>query len=151
MARIHAKRKGQHGSTRPFISKNPEWVPLEADEILEIVVKLHGEGVSKAAIGARLRDLYAVPNVRLATGKSVAQILAAKGLTKQLPDDLTSLMRRAVDLQVHIKTNPKDYSNKRGLQLIESRIRRLSRYYKNEGVLPAEWDYSRTLAELQVK
>ena len=151
MARIHAKRKGQHGSTRPFISKNPEWVPLEADEITEIVVKLHGEGYSKAAIGARLRDLYAVPNVRLATGKSVAQILTGKGLTRELPEDLSSLMKRAVDLQVHVTANPSDLSNKRGLQLIESRIRRLSRYYKNEGVLPSEWDYSRTLAELQVK
>ena len=151
MARIHAKRKGQHGSTRPFGAKNPEWVPLDADEIVEIVVKLHGEGNSKAAIGARLRDLYAVPNVRLATGKSVAQILAAKGLTRELPDDLSSLMRRAVELQGHLKTNPADLSNKRGLQLMESRIRRLSRYYKEEGVLPAEWDYSRTLAELQVK
>ena len=151
MARIHAKRKGQHGSTRPFISKNPEWVPLEADEIVEIVVKLHGEGYSKAAIGTRLRDLYAVPNVHLATGKSVAQILTSKGLTRELPEDLSSLMRRAVDLQGHVKANPSDLSNKRGLQLIESRIRRLSRYYKDEGVLPAEWDYSRTLAELQVK
>ena len=151
MARIHAKRKGQHGSTRPFISKNPEWVPLEADEITEIVVKLHGEGYSKAAIGARLRDLYAVPNVRLATGKSVAQILAGKGLTRELPEDLSSLMRRAVDLQGHLKTHPADLSNKRGLHLIESRIRRLSRYYKEEGVLPGDWDYSRNLAELQVK
>src|SRR5206468_1035411 len=151
MPRIHAKRTGQHGSTRPLLSKNPEWVPLEADEILEIVVKLHGEGYSKAAIGARLRDLYAVPNVRLATGKSVAQILAGKGLTRELPEDLGSLMRRAVDLQTHVKANPADASNKRGLQLIESRIRRLSRYYKEEGVLPADWDYSRTLAELQVK
>ncbi|TLZ62662.1 MAG: 30S ribosomal protein S15 [Methanobacteriota archaeon] len=151
MARIHAKRKGQHGSTRPFISKNPEWVPLEADEIVEFVVKLHGEGYSKAAIGARLRDMYAVPNVRLATGKSIAQILAAKGLTRELPEDLSSLMRRAVDLQGHMKTHAGDLSNKRGLSLIEARIRRLSRYYKEEGVLPAEWDYSRTVAELQAK
>src|SRR5437879_4051728 len=141
MARIHAKRKGQHGSTRPFISKNPEWVPLDANEIVEIVVKLHGEGASKAAIGARLRDAYAVPNVRLATGKSVAQILAGKGLTRELPEDL----------QGHLKTHPADLSNKRGLHLIESRIRRLSRYYKEEGVLPGDWDYSRNLAELQVK
>jgi len=111
MARIHAKRKGQHGSTRPFISKNPEWVPLEADEIVESVVKLHGEGYSKAAIGARLRDMYAVPNVRLATGKSIAQILAAKGLTRELPEDLSSLMRRAVDLQGHMKTHPGDLPN----------------------------------------
>ncbi|TLZ65188.1 MAG: 30S ribosomal protein S15, partial [Methanobacteriota archaeon] len=42
-------------------------------------------------------------------------------------------------------------SNKRGLSLIESKIRRLSRYYREEGVLPADWDYSRTVAELQAK
>lgn len=151
MARIHAKRKGQHGSTRPFIAKNPEWVPLEADEIGEIVLRMHGEGYSQAAIGGRLRDLYGVPNVRLATGKSVAQILKVKGLTRDIPEDLSSLIKRAVDLQVHVKANPKDHSNKRGLQLIESKIRRLSRYYKDEGTLPADWDYSLKLAELQVK
>jgi len=151
MARIHAKRKGQHGSTRPFIQKNPEWVPLDAEEIIEIIVKLHGEGASKASIGARLRDTYAVPNVRLATGKSVAQILTGKGLTREIPEDLSSLMKRAVDLQGHIKTHKADLSNKRGLQLIESKIRRLARYYREEGVLPSDWDYSRTLSELQVK
>ena len=151
MARIHAKRKGQHGSTRPLLSKNPEWVPIEADEILEFVVKMHSEGYSAAAIGGRLRDLYGVPNVRLATGKSVGQILKGKGLTHELPEDLSSMMKRAVDLQVHVKGNPKDNSNHRGLQLIESKIRRLSRYYKNEGVLPADWDYSLKDAELQVK
>ncbi len=151
MARIHAKRKGQHGSTRPLLAKNPEWVPLEADEVAEQVVKLRGEGLSKAAIGARLRDQYGVPSVRLATGKTVTEILKAKGLTHDLPEDLSSLMQRAVDLQVHLKTNPRDLSNKRGLSLIESKIRRLSRYYKGEGVLAPDWDYSRTLAELQVK
>ena len=151
MARIHAKRKGQHGSTRPFISKNPEWVPLEADEVVETVVKLHGEGLSKAAIGGRMRDQYGVPSVRLATGKSVGEILKTKGLTRELPEDLSALMKRAVDLQVHLKANPRDRSNKRGLSLIESKIRRLSKYYKGEGVLPVDWDYSRTLAELQVK
>ncbi len=151
MARLHAKRKGQHGSTRPLLAKNPEWVPLEADEILEIVVKMHGEGYPTAAIGGRLRDLYGVPNVRLATGKSVAQILKAKGLMRDIPEDLSALMKRAVGLQVHIKSNPKDHSNRRGLQLTESKIRRLSRYYKDEGVLPADWDYSLKLAELQVK
>ena len=60
-------------------------------------------------------------------------------------------MKRAVDLQVHVKANPQDLSNKRGLSLTESKIRRLSKYYKREGVLPADWDYSRSLAELQVK
>ena len=151
MARIHAKRKGRHGSTRPFLKENPSWVSVEAGEIVDFVAKMHGEGYTQAAIGTRLRDLYAVPNVKLATGKTIREILAEKKLAPQIPEDLGALMRRAVGLQAHLRIHPKDVSNKRGLQLVESKIRRLSRYYKEQGVLPADWDYSRKLAELQVK
>lgn len=151
MARLHAKRKGKSGSTRPFLKANPEWVPLEAAEIEETILRLHQEGLSTAAIGVRLRDSYGVPNVRLATGKSVAQILKAKGGKLPLPEDLAALIKRASTVQTHLKDHATDLSNKRGLQLIESKIRRLSRYYKETGVLPADWDYSPRLAELQVK
>lgn len=151
MARIHAKRKGRHGSTRPFLKENPPWVALEAGEIEDLVVKMHGEGHLQSVIGARLRDLYGVPDVKLATGKAIRDILAAKKLLPGIPEDLSTLMRSAVGLQAHLRGHPKDVSNKRGLQLVESKIRRLSRYYKERGVLPADWDYSRTLAELQVK
>lgn len=151
MARIHAKRKGAHGSKRPFLKESPGWVPLEPDEIVDLVVKMHQEGYAQAAIGTRLRDLHAIPNVRLATGNSIREILAAKKLVPAIPDDLSALMKRAVGLQSHLKAHNTDFSNKRGLQLIESKIRRLSRYYKEHGVLPADWDYSRQLAELQVK
>ncbi|TLZ90824.1 MAG: 30S ribosomal protein S15, partial [Methanobacteriota archaeon] len=61
------------------------------------------------------------------------------------------LIRRAASLQTHLKEHGKDLSNKRGLQLIESKIRRLSRYYKDRGIIPVEWEYSLKLAELQVK
>lgn len=151
MARLHAKRKGKSGSTRPFLKANPEWVAMETPDIEATVVRLHQEGLSAASIGTRLRDAYGVPNVHLATGKSVNQILAAKNLKPALPEDLASLIKRAASLQVHLQDHAKDLSNKRGLQLIESRIRRLSKYYKREGILPADWDYSAKLAELQVK
>ena len=151
MARIHARRKGQSGSKRPLLTANPEWVPLEKDDIEERIVRLHSEGLSSAQIGTRLRDTYAVPSVRLATGKSVVQILRGKAVKFDLPEDLGNLMKRAVQLQVHVKANPKDFSNRRSLQLTESKIRRLSRYYKREGVLPSEWEYSLKLAELSVK
>ncbi len=151
MARLHAKRKGKSGSTRPFLKTNPEWVTMEKADIEETVMRLHQEGLSAAGIGVRLRDAYGVPNVRLATGQSVNQILAAKNVKPALPEDLASLIKRASSLQVHLQDHSKDLSNKRGLQLIESRIRRLSKYYKEEGVLPADWDYSAKLAELQVK
>ncbi len=151
MARLHAKRKGKSGSTRPFLKASPEWVTLEKAEIEDTVFKLHQEGYTSAAIGVKLRDGYGVPNVQLATGKSITEILRAKGVKFPLPEDLSSLMKRAVSLQSHLSDHKKDYSNKRGLQLIESKIRRLSRYYKEHGILPEDWDYSLKIAELQVK
>jgi len=151
MARLHAKRKGKSGSTRPFLKTGPEWVPLEKAEIEETVLRLHQEGLSTATIGIRLRDAYGVPSVRLVTGKSMTQILQEKNVKFTTPEDLASLIRRAASLQPHFQEHKKDLSNKRGLQLIEAKIRRLAQYYKAEGVLPADWDYAAKLAELQVK
>src|SRR3972149_4579151 len=119
MARMHARRKGRSGSRRPLGAKNPDWVPLEPDEVEETVTRLAGQGKASAEIGLVLRDQYAVPNVRLATGKSVTQILHAQGVKSELPDDLNDLMRRAGTLQAHLKLNAKDLSNRRGLQLLE--------------------------------
>ena len=151
MARMHARRKGKSGSKRPILAKSPEWVPLEKDEVEEEVVKLAAQGRSSAEIGLALRDQHAVPNIHLLTGKTVTQIMRAKGTKFEMPEDLGNLMRKAVSLQTHLKTNRKDLSNRRGLQLLESRIRRLARYYKDEGVLPGTWDYAVKLQELAAK
>jgi len=151
MARLHAHRKGKSGSTRPFLKANPEWVAMEKADVEDAIFRLHQEGLPAAAIGVRLRDGFGVPSVRLATGRSVSAILKSKGAKTAIPDDLAGLIKRATSLQAHLKDHRKDLSNKRGLQLIESKIRRLSRYYKERGVLPADWDYSLKLADLQVK
>lgn len=151
MARIHARRKGKSGSRKPMATKSPDWVPLEASDVEEQVVKLSSQGKAPAEIGLILRDQYAVPSVRLATGKTVLQILRAKNVKFELPEDLGNMMRRAVDLQAHAKANPRDRSNRRGLQLLESRIRRLARYYQERGDLPATWDYSVKIQELAAK
>lgn len=151
MARLHAHRKGKSGSTRPFLKANPEWVSMEKADVETAILRLHQEGLSAAAIGIRLRDGFGVPSVRLVTGQSVTEILRSKGAKFAIPDDLAGLIKRAASLQTHLKQHRKDLSNKRGLQLIESKIRRLSRYYKEHGVLPETWDYSLKLAELQVK
>jgi small subunit ribosomal protein S15 len=151
MARLHAHRKGKSGSTRPFLKANPDWVGMEKAEVEDTIFRLHQEGLTAAAIGVRLRDGFGVPSVRLLIGRSVQEILKSKGAKFALPEDLAGLIRRAASLQTHLKEHGKDLSNKRGLQLIESKIRRLSRYYKNRGVIPADWDYSLKLAELQVK
>lgn len=151
MARVYAKRKGKSGSRRPQIKESPAWVQLKKDEIESLVVKLAGTGLTSAQIGQKLRDSYGVPNVRLATGKTVTQVMKTKGVKVEIPEDVTSLMKRAVLLQTHMKSNPSDLANKRALGLVESKIRRLSKYYKREGVIPQDWDYSVQLAEIGAK
>jgi len=151
MSRIHSKRKGSSGSKRPLLTENPKWVQQSPAEIMDLVAKLAGEGMSGAMIGLVLRDQYAVPNVRLATGKTVKEILDAKGVKFELPEDLQALMKRAVSLSGHVKKHPKDLHNERGLRLIESNIRRLTKYYKREGVIPQTWTYTLDTAALQVE
>lgn len=148
---MHSQRKGSSGSKKPLVDKNPEWVQQSPEEVKELVVKLAGEGMTMAKIGLVLRDQYAVPNVRLAAGKSIRDILAEKDIKYDLPEDLQGLMKRAVQLNEHMKNNPKDRHNLRGQQLIESKIRRLVKYYKREGMIPETWQYSLDTASLQVE
>ena len=151
MARMHARRKGKSCSKRPLITENPAWVTLSATEIEDIIVKMAKDGNNSAKIGLVLRDQYGVPDVKLATGKTITAIMKEKGVSPALPEDLANLMRRAIDLNVHLKENRGDISNKRGLMLIEAKIRRLERYYKANNVLPADWKYSLNTAELMLK
>lgn len=151
MARMHARKKGKSCSKRPLVTENPEWVTLTATEIGDLVEKMAKDGNNSARIGLYLRDQYGVPNVKLATGKTVTQIMKERGVAHMLPEDLSNLMRRAIALNVHLKDNRGDVSNRRGLQLIEAKIRRLVRYYKANDVLPADWKYSLNTAELMLK
>ena len=151
MARMHARRKGKSCSKRPLITENPAWVTLSATEIEDIIVKMAKDGNNSAKIGLVLRDQYGVPDVKLATGKTITAIMKEKGVAPALPEDLANLMRRAIDLNVHLKENRGDISNRRGLMLIEAKIRRLERYYKANSVLPADWKYSLNTAELMLK
>ena len=151
MGRIHARRKGQSGSNRPFRVEKPDWVSISSEEVLSKVLELAKEGHSQAMIGTILRDQYGVPDVKLITGKSIGDILKKNDLAPQIPEDLMALMRKAVRINNHLQTHPKDLGNKRGLQLVESKIRRLIRYYKKVGKFPADWKYSIQDAELLVR
>ena len=98
-----------------------------------------GKSCSKRPMISENPAWVPVPNVKLATGKTITQIMEEKGVAGSLPEDLANLMRRAIDLNVHLRDNRGDVSNKRGLNMIEAKIRRLERYYKRNGVLPADW------------
>ncbi|HVO77443.1 MAG TPA: 30S ribosomal protein S15 [Methanomassiliicoccales archaeon] len=151
MAKMHARRRGRSASSKPLVTENPEWVPMPKEEVEQTVVKLAKEGMTASKIGMVLRDQYAVPSVRLATGKTMYEILEQNGVRPALPDDLVALMRRAINVNLHLTENKKDMANNRNLQLIESKIRRLVKYYKRHDILPQEWEYSLKNAELLIE
>jgi small subunit ribosomal protein S15 len=148
MAKMHARRRGKSASAKPLVTENPEWVTVSKEEIEQTVVKLAKEGMTSPKIGLVLRDNYAVPSVRLATGKTMYEILQENDMKPEIPDDLMALMRRAINVNLHMQENKKDMANNRNLQLIESKIRRLVKYYKKEEVLPQTWEYNLKNAEL---
>ncbi len=151
MAKMHARRRGKSASAKPLVTENPEWVTMSKDEIEQKVVNLAKEGMNAAKIGLVLRDQYAVPSVRLATGKTMLEILEGNGLRPALPDDMVALMRRALNVNLHMQENKKDMATNRNLQLIEAKIRRLVKYYKRNDVLPKDWIYSLKTAELLIE
>jgi small subunit ribosomal protein S15 len=151
MARIHARKKGKSSSSRPYRAEAPEWLTMKSKEVERLVIKFADEGLSTSLIGMKLRDQFGIPSVKLATGKSISRILAENKRDPKLPEDLRNLMKKAVNLGEHLAENPKDIHNKRALGLTEAKIRRLMRYYKNQGALPSDWVYNLKSAKLLVE
>jgi len=148
MARIHARTKGKSGSTHPMRQKHPEWSSLNPREIEGRILELTKAEKSTSEIGMILRDQYAVPDVKIATGKTVSQILAQNKIVPEIPEDLQNLIKTALKLKKHINHHKKDFKTKRSLSLTESKIRRLMKYYRREERLPKGWKYSLEQAKL---
>ncbi|MBD3388600.1 MAG: 30S ribosomal protein S15 [Candidatus Altiarchaeales archaeon] len=150
MARMHARKKGRSKSKKPESMGVPEWVGYTKDEVEEIIVKLSKDGHSPSKIGLILRDQYGIPDVRPLLGSKLTKVLAKNGIAPRLPEDLQSLINKAVALRVHVEKHSHDKHNKRGLHLVESKIRRLTKYYKKSGKLPEDWRYDPEKARLLV-
>ena len=142
---MHTRRRGSSGSDKPSADEPPEWSDVDADAVEERVVELAEDGHSPSQIGMALRDEGVkgtpVPNVKLATGKKVGEILADHDAGPSIPEDFESLLERAVRLREHVEENPQDASNRRALQNAESKIRRLADYYRGDE-LDEEFRYS---------
>ncbi len=151
MARMHTRKRGKSGSKPPLRESKPSWVSMNNDEIEQLIMKLKREGMTKSRIGMILRDQYGIPKVKELTSQRISKILESKNINDSIPEDLVSLMKKAVNLNKHLISNPKDLKNKRGLQLIEAKIKRLADYYKRNNKLPSNWFYSIETAELLVK
>ena len=151
MARMHSPGRGKSGSTKPMVDSAPEWSNTDEKEVTQLILSLASDGHSTAAIGTILRDQHAVPDVRLVLGKRIGQVLAENEITSKCPEDMMSLMRRALRLIDHLDSNRKDRHNARQLELTESKIRRLATYYQSEGQLDSEWAYKRDQLRLMVE
>jgi small subunit ribosomal protein S15 len=149
MARMHARRKGKSGSTHLVDRKNhPKWSSLNPREVESHVIDLGKNGKSTSEIGMILRDQFAVPDVKLATGKSISKILETNNIKYEIPEDLRNLISTALQLRKHLEDNKKDLKNKRNLHLTESKIRRLTKYYHTQNRLPTGWKYRAEQAKL---
>lgn len=141
MARMHSRKKGKSGSTRPARLEKPVWMEHSAEEVEKLVVKLAKKGYTKSKIGTHLRDAYGIPLVKVVTGKKISDILEENGLDETLPEDLKNLIRKALNLEKHIEDNRSDLEARKGYQRTMSKIYRLMKYYKKEGVLPEDFKY----------
>ena len=144
------KKKGKSHSTRPISVGIPKWLRMEPEEVEDLVAELAKKGYPPSMIGIILRDQYGIPLVKPITGKTITQILEERGLLPPIPEDLFNLMKRAVNLRRHLEEHPKDKNAKKGLQEIESKIRRLVKYYVRVGKLPKGWKYNPEQAKLIV-
>jgi small subunit ribosomal protein S15 len=141
----------RHASSKPVREAAPAWVPLRPREVEAKVVELAKEGKQPAVIGLILRDSYGIPSVQESTGKKIQQIMRDAGIQGKLPQDLQNLIQRSIHLQEHLAANPRDLHNLRGLELMESRVRSLAKYYVLRGDLPPTWQYTRDGARLLVQ
>ena len=125
------------------------WIKYDKDEIEKLIIKLAKEGSTNSKIGITLRDQYGIPRVRELNMKVKKIVKSVK--KESVPEDMYNLMKRAVDLHRHMSFNKGDAKAKHGLEYIESKIRRLGKYYIKKKALPKGWKYNLEEAKLIVK
>ncbi len=141
MAKMHSRARGNARSHAPLSPSKPTWVRYKPKEIELLVGKLAKEGKKSSEVGIILRDSYGIPNVKMLTGKKIQKILEEKKLLGELPDDLMALIRKAALIRKHMQSNKQDMPAKRGLQLTESKIKRLIKHYKEAKKLEPDYKY----------
>lgn len=148
LARIHSHRHGKSHQTRPPSKGPPSWVRSTPDEVRAVILKLAKEGMPQSRIGLTLRDDYGVPLAKPVLGKSIGRVLAEGKVSPKLPQDLQDLIERAQRVQRHLKIHGSDRKNVHSLELVEAKVYRLSKYYKEMGMLPSDFKYTAVVAQL---
>ncbi|KAI9680955.1 MAG: ribosomal 40S subunit protein S13 [Trizodia sp. TS-e1964] len=170
MGRLHSNGKGISASAIPYSRTPPAWLKTTPNQVVDQICKLAKKGATPSQIGVVLRDSHGVAQVKVVTGNKILRILKSAGLAPEIPEDLYMLIKKvshvlsdyilaylshspayqAVAVRKHLERNKKDKDSKFRLILIESRIHRLSRYYKTVGVLAPTWRYESATASTMV-
>jgi len=140
------EEKGISDSAIPYKRTPPSWLKISSQEVCDHVCKLAKKGLTPSQIGVILRDSHGIGQVKNITGTKIVRILKANGLAAQIPEDLYHLIKKAVAIRKHLEKNRKDKDSKFRLILVESRVHRLSRYYKMSKVLAPHWKYESSTA-----
>lgn len=151
MARMYSRRKGKSTSKKPLKKTKQSWLRYKPKEVEMLITKLAKEGKTASHIGLVLRDSYGVPDVKLLAGKSITDIMVEKKLAPKIPEDLMSLIKKSIKIRKHREENRQDKTSLRGLQLTESKIKRLVKYYKKTRKLPVDWKYDVKSIKLYVE
>uniref|UniRef100_A0A0D9X0M3 Small ribosomal subunit protein uS15 N-terminal domain-containing protein n=1 Tax=Leersia perrieri TaxID=77586 RepID=A0A0D9X0M3_9ORYZ len=150
MGRMHSSGKGMSSSVLPYKREAPAWVKSSVSEVEEAIVRAAKKGQLPSQIGAMLRDAHAIPLSRGLTGGKVLRVLKSRGLAPEVPEDLYFLIKKAVAMRRHLERNRKDKDTKFRLILVESRVHRLTRYYRLAKKIPASWKYDSVTASTLV-
>ena len=151
MARMYSGRKGKAGSTKPSKATKLSWIRYKPNEIELLIAKMAKEGKTSSQIGLFLRDVYGIPNIKQVIGKNVTTILKEKNLLSKIPEDLMALIKKSIELRKHLESNKHDMPAKRGLELTESKIRKLVKYYKKTKKLEKDWKYDQDKIRLLIE
>ena len=141
MARMYSRKKGKSRSHKPPVKIVPKWLKYKKKDIVDLIIKLAKQRYSSASIGLILRDKYAIPDVKTIVGKSITQIMKENKLYPDYPEDLMHLFKKAVKLHDHLQKNKADKTSKKGMENLESKIRRLIKYYKRKKIIPQDFKY----------
>ncbi len=121
------------------MKKVPSWAPYKGKEVEKLIIKYAKAGKSASQIGMILRDSYGINSVKALTEKTITKVLGENQLQKKLPEDMISLIKKMIAIKQHREKNKQDKTALRGLQLTQSKINRLTKYYKRTKLLPADW------------
>lgn len=140
MGRMHCNGKGISGSTTPYVRESPQWVEANSEEIEKKIVEYAKKEMTISQIGTILRDQYNIGSMKFFSGRKLLLILMKNNLAPKIPEDLSSLIKKAINIRKHLESNKQDKDSKYRLILVESRISRLARYYKTRQIIAANWN-----------